>query len=319
MKFVHPTDGGYRPATIEDQMEVNELIGLLVSEGFVDRPEHDIELYLNDQVHSLEGTEILAEQGAKMGDNIRVIRGGLLAELLALKRMADRYENINRNGGDHNSYENMSLYVSWFSESLELFSRSFERSNPTFKAFTEFNIKGNGSLLLSKFSRTHPLFKILVRQLETQLTRTSNQNMASTPKDRIFVVHGHADKAKLEVARLIENDLGKRAIILHEQVNMGREILGKFEENSDVDLAVAIWSRDDEGRSLSEKNFNPRARQNVIFETGYFIGKLGRSKVIVLLEDGIEAPSDYQGLVYISMRSDWKYQLSKEIRAIYES
>jgi predicted nucleotide-binding protein len=60
-----------------------------------------------------------------------------------------------------------------------------------------------------------------------------------------------------------------------------------------------------------------RARQNVIFEFGYFIGKLGRRKVAALCEEGIERPSDIDGLVYISLdeQGTWKNALKMEIEA----
>lgn len=133
-----------------------------------------------------------------------------------------------------------------------------------------------------------------------------------------FVVHGHNDAIKNEVARFIENDLKRKAIILHEQPNKGRTIIEKFEHHANVDFAVALWTADDIGKCKSEQDFNDRARQNVIFETGFFIGKLGRSNVVVLYENGVEIPSDYQGVIFILFGGNWKDDLRKEIDAIYE-
>jgi predicted nucleotide-binding protein len=66
------------------------------------------------------------------------------------------------------------------------------------------------------------------------------------------------------------------------------------------------WSRD-----------QPRGRQNVIFELGFFFGKLGRERVCVLLAGGVEEPSDIAGLVYITIDAGgaWKYQLARELTA----
>jgi len=133
-----------------------------------------------------------------------------------------------------------------------------------------------------------------------------------------FVVHGHDEARKFEVARFIENDLRKKAIILHEQPNKGRTIIEKFENYSAVDFAVAVWTADDDGKVKAEENYKPRARQNVIFETGFFIGKIGRQNVIVLYEDGVEIPSDYSGVIFIRLAGNWKDDLRKEIDAIYE-
>lgn len=132
-----------------------------------------------------------------------------------------------------------------------------------------------------------------------------------------FIVHGHDEARKYEVARFIENDLHKKAIILHEMPNKGRTIIEKFEDYAHVDFAVAIWTADDTGKSIKQDAYAARARQNVVFETGFFIGKIGRENVIVLLENGVELPSDYSGVIYIQLNGNWKDDLRKEIAEIY--
>lgn len=135
--------------------------------------------------------------------------------------------------------------------------------------------------------------------------------------NRGFLIHGHNQERKYEIARFIENDLKRKVTILHEQPSKGRTIIEKFESYSSVDFAVALWTNDDVGKGKTEKELNNRARQNVIFETGFFIGKLGRQNVIVLYETGVEIPSDYSGVIFISLVDNWKDDLRKEIDAIY--
>ena len=239
-----------------------------------------------------------------------------------LETKSDKF-NMIRNGdvpGNHvNSLESISLYTEWFLESRELFSKYFDDSDMNYKEFTKFDTIGNGHVLSSYFYTTYPLFKILSRKIDKgDIPKTSKKNK-STMNNKAFIVHGHNSQVKLEVARFLEKDMNKEAIILHEQATKGKEVMGKFEENSEVDFAVALWTKDDLGKSNTEPDLKARARQNVIFETGYFIGKLGRHKVFVLLEKGLEAPSDYAGIVYISLEADWKYELRKEIEALYKS
>jgi len=136
--------------------------------------------------------------------------------------------------------------------------------------------------------------------------------------NKCFIVHGHNEARKYEVARYIENDLHRRSIILHEQANKGRTIIEKFVDYSKVDFAVALWTADDEGKANKDIEYHSRARQNVIFETGFFIGKLGRENVIVLYEDGVEIPSDYSGVIFIRLADNWKDDLRKEVNAIYD-
>ncbi len=132
----------------------------------------------------------------------------------------------------------------------------------------------------------------------------------------IFIVHGHDEAAKESVARFTER-LSLRTIILHEQPSAGRTIVEKFEYYSNVGFAVVLLTPDDIGASKVNKDeTRPRARQNVILELGYFMGKLGRGRVCALYKEGVEIPSDYQGVLYIPMDSAgaWRMALAKEIK-----
>jgi predicted nucleotide-binding protein len=132
----------------------------------------------------------------------------------------------------------------------------------------------------------------------------------------VLVVHGHNDEAKQAVARFIEQ-LDLHPVIVHEQPSRGRTIIEKFESCSNVGFAVVILTRDDVAGPNGAGDQSFRARQNVVFEMGYCIGKLGRNRVCALHEDGVELPSDMSGVVYVSYDSlgAWKLQLAKEIRA----
>ena len=128
---------------------------------------------------------------------------------------------------------------------------------------------------------------------------------------RIFIVHGHDGELKQTVARIIEKQ-GIEAIILSEQANKGRTIIEKFEDYSDVGGAICLFTADDYGRAKKDTEDNTRARQNVVLETGYFMGKLGRDHVVLLADKGIEMPSDLSGVVYTDTMS-WQFDLLKEL------
>ena len=132
----------------------------------------------------------------------------------------------------------------------------------------------------------------------------------------IFVVHGHDGEAKESVARFLEK-LGLTAIILHEQASEGRTLIEKFETRSKgVAFAVVLLTPDDLGRAADgPPDLNPRARQNVILELGYFMGRLSRTRVCALYKGGVELPSDFQGVVYLELDSAgaWKAKLAQEL------
>ena len=137
----------------------------------------------------------------------------------------------------------------------------------------------------------------------------------SVETNKVFIVHGHNEAVKEKVARFIEH-LKLEPIILHEQTDKGRTIIEKFEANSaDVNFAIVLLTADDEGKAKKETDYKERARQNVIFEMGYFVGLLSRSQVFMLLDEGVEKPSDLDGIVYTSLNEDWKTKLFKELQA----
>ncbi|MFO7915036.1 MAG: nucleotide-binding protein [Candidatus Krumholzibacteriales bacterium] len=165
--------------------------------------------------------------------------------------------------------------------------------------------------------------KSILERLELIPVETShfeeieNESKLVKTDSRVFVVHGKDDAAKLSVARFLEK-LDLDAIILHERPNKGRTIIEKFlEECAKVNYAIIILTPDDIGASIdSREEKKARARQNVIFELGYFIGKLGREKVCALYKENIELPSDYHGVLYIKIdpNEGWKLDLAKEMK-----
>lgn len=132
--------------------------------------------------------------------------------------------------------------------------------------------------------------------------------------DKVFIVHGHDGELKHAVARLVEKQ-GVEAIILSEQANKGKTIIEKFEENSDVSGAICLFTADDLGRTKATHDEQLRARQNVVFEAGYFMGKLGRNRVVIIAESGMELPSDMQGIVYTN-KNNWEVDVLRELNAM---
>lgn len=151
--------------------------------------------------------------------------------------------------------------------------------------------------------------------IESNLPIHNNREKHSENK-KIFIVHGQNNEKKLETFNLLKA-LELEPIILHEQPNGGRTIIEKFEEYSDVGYAIILLTDDDEGKSKKEDDYKLRARQNVILELGFFIGKLGRSRVCALYIDKVDLPNDISGLVYIPLDSSgaWKFALAKELKS----
>ena len=133
---------------------------------------------------------------------------------------------------------------------------------------------------------------------------------------KVFIVHGHDHGIKETVARYLSK-LDLEPIILHEQPNQGRTIIEKFEHYADVPCAIVILSPDDLVQSKNVPAVEEhRSRQNVIFELGFFVGRLGRKHTFALVQKGVTRPSDIDGVLYISLEDDtWKLKLVAELKA----
>lgn len=131
-------------------------------------------------------------------------------------------------------------------------------------------------------------------------------------------MHGHDEAALQQVARFLEK-LDLEIVVLREQPSEGRTIIEKFEEYSDVGYSVVLFTPDDRGGPAEAefKDHQLRARQNVILELGFFLGRLGRSRVCALYSQGVEMPTDYSGVVYVELDRNgaWRLELGREIKA----
>lgn len=155
----------------------------------------------------------------------------------------------------------------------------------------------------------------LKEKLEDMEDTAGSATPAHTPditSRKVFIVHGHDDGMKDSTARFLSS-IGFDPIILHERANTGRTIIQKFrEEAKDVGFAVVLLSPDDETRAGQH-----RARQNVILELGFFLGRLGPERVAALKKGDVETPSDFDGVIYTAFDGggSWKVALSKELQA----
>lgn len=169
--------------------------------------------------------------------------------------------------------------------------------------------------------RRKSLLEGFIEQLEIFGSTEKSQDLSIIPKSfsrKVFIVHGHNEQAKTELA-LILTRLGFEPIILHEQPSQGMTIIEKLEKHSDVGFAFILLTPDDKGcKEGQEDNLRPRARQNVVFEFGLFVGKLGRNRVCCLYTGDVELPSDLQGLLYLPFKNsvnEIQLNIVKELRA----
>ena len=211
----------------------------------------------------------------------------------------------------------------------------FGSRSPEFRDFEYFDIDKGGNFIGGSdaeyqqcFLRGIPhaveLLEGLLSRLEERKQDFMGESAAGTAQPsgagssrKVFVVHGHDDAAKEATARVLLH-LELEPISLHEQPNEGRPIIEKFEKYAEVPFAVVLLTPDDLGSSKeSPTDARTRARQNVIFELGFFIGKLARNRVCALHKGETEILSDYQGVLFVPMDAAgaWRLTLAREIKA----
>ncbi|MBK9515422.1 MAG: nucleotide-binding protein, partial [Flavobacteriales bacterium] len=136
---------------------------------------------------------------------------------------------------------------------------------------------------------------------EKEISESKRREIGKT----VFIVHGHDVGLKAEVQLLLSR-AGINNIVLHEQLDKGRTVIDKLiQEGSDAGYAIALLTPDD-----SQLDGGKRARQNVVLELGYFMGRLGKERVRMLLKGGIEMPTDLSGVLYERYDRAWGGRLN---------
>ena len=216
----------------------------------------------------------------------------------------------------------------------------FDPSLPALRIGTIEDLRVDIDLGGWELSRTHwaikdkPIFDILIKKgyiTQQQFDASQARKTPVIPEppallpptqgefntSQVFIVHGHHAIARLEMANFISG-LGLEPIILHLQASSGRTTIEKIEDYSNVGFGVVLYTPCDVGSKVGELTGSYRARQNVVFEHGFLIGKLGRSRVAAVVKGKVEMPNDISGVVYVAMdeQDTWKQKLTKEMRSV---
>jgi len=157
-----------------------------------------------------------------------------------------------------------------------------------------------------------------------ELKQEKSTNQSPAISNKIFVVHGHDNELKNDVERFL-HEIGLEPVVLHRQVDAGATVIEKIEANSDVGYAFVLltpdelaYTKDQQQVEEQQRHIEWRARPNVIFEFGLFVGKLGRERVCCLHKGDVTIPSDLSGLVYKKIDSSIETQafaIIKELKA----
>jgi predicted nucleotide-binding protein len=234
-------------------------------------------------------------------------------------------------------------YYKWDSFNTELLKRIFtteEHSNEySHRFFAGFGGRDEPSIgekindLHKDIDRNNHTLDSIIERLELIPVNKINSLLTSGINElskldlntkKVFVVHGHDEIAKTNL-EIFLREIGLEPVVLHRQADEGLTIIEKFEKHSDVGYAFILLTPDeiayikaDESKEDSERKKESRSRPNVIFEFGYFVGKLGRSRVCCLYKGDVSLPSDVSGMIYKKFTNNIEevgYSIIKDLKA----
>lgn len=183
------------------------------------------------------------------------------------------------------------------------------------------NFKSAKANLISALEKT---LEITKQDTFNELRQITSQNEATSLSNKVFIVHGHDNELKVELENFIK-EIGLEPVVLHRKPDEGQTIIEKFEKHSDVGFAFILLTTDEVAYTIDQENLEDiarskenRARPNVIFEFGYFVGRLGRKRVCCIYKGDVTLPSDLRGILYKKVDStieEQGYSIIKELKA----
>jgi len=243
------------------------------------------------------------------------VKGKLKKLLEEGKKFTYRNSFQTWNQWDHPTSYKME-YLSWKTRIITILETLFGQNSPVMKTYIHgerISVLGDDS---SKFSMAHGYFLGALTSAIDLLdfapieSKPKGKNVIEGVSRKIFVVHGHDELLKNQTESFI-TEIGLESIVLHRKPDEGLTVIEKFEKHSDVGYAIILLTPDDIGYPSTEaskidtdRETELRARQNVIFEFGYFVGKLGRNRVCCLYKEGVTLPTDIVGIIYKEIRKD---------------
>ncbi len=230
-------------------------------------------------------------------------------EIKRLENLYNIYEHIDYNNS--NSTESIRAFDTWYNESLVLFDKFYDDNDRFYLEFSNIELVGlNGFCKHGIFSKLSGKFKVLIDRIKRESKKMEDNNIGKT---KVFIVHGH-DNLTLESVKNLILILGLTPVVLNQKANSGLSLLEKLEKYTDVGFAIILYTPCDKGKEYNSKRYNVRARQNVVFEHGYLIAKLGKENIAVLKKGNIEMPSDIDGIAYVE-GGEWRYKIADEMIA----
>jgi predicted nucleotide-binding protein len=239
------------------------------------------------------------------------------------------YENFatKSSGGYPRAYT--TEYYAWKTKVESYILSIFGKSSPFYEAFKKGDdvaVFGNGP---DQFSKQNTMMlgalNAIIDTLEFEPVVEDSDSANVGQNNKVFIVHAHDEQLKHQL-EIFLTELGLEPIVLHRKPDEGLTVIEKFEKHSNVGYAFVLLTPDDiaylaseEDKREVDRKKEARARQNVVFEFGYFLGKLGRKRVCCLYKEGVVLPSDISGIIYKKVHNSVEeaaFSILKDLKAV---
>lgn len=202
----------------------------------------------------------------------------------------------------------INLFFLWYNNAKAFFKVNVDNKDEDYIAFANAEPSGNEYVLHGYYEELSGRYYALVALYNANKKQTTTMS-----SNKVFIVHGH-DELLLNKVESLLCQLGLTPIILNQQANSGFTLIDKLERYTDVFYAIVLYTPCDKGKAKEDKSkYKFRARQNVVFEHGYLMAKLGRQNIAVLKQGDVEMPSDISGIAYVES-GEWRYKLADEMK-----
>ena len=234
------------------------------------------------------------------------------------EKLKKLYDQIDGLCGLIDSKDFSSAFIAWVMDSMRFLQNKFgenSREDRNFILLINNYIDNPDNISKDDLRiRIQDRMMPIIRQIWKPILEELKEEQPVNKNDNVFIVHGHDGKLKYYISDLLRK-IRLNPIILHQQANSSRTIIEKIEKHgSEASAAIVLFTPDDFGNVKTEQEAKLRARQNVVFEAGYFMGLLGRDKTLLIVSDKtIELPGDLSGVIYSEVS---ELDIAKELKAM---
>jgi hypothetical protein len=228
-------------------------------------------------------------------------------ERSVLDKLADATRRVRKfvsNGNLNRIYE-----LEWVAKLLGLLRPIYGRKSPLILTLEELRKQISKRPLpseefASKVDQVeHFLFSLGAPAASGSFVVASHTSQIPATKD-VFIIHGRDETNQLRLSKLIREDFNLTPVVLLDKPGRSAPTIDKFEHHAKTcSYAIALFTADDKVTTKSSEEYW-QPRPNVIFETGWFVGRLGKERVLILLQEGVKIYSDFDGVNRIQFRED---------------